>query len=176
MVIVISIHQVADKSVTWKQAAQATQFGAIWLQLIGQEVWQKLSYLFDQLPRLHKSLGNPTDLVCSRNDYILWYKFQKFKMCKKVLGYALWCTTTSSALLSRWSDKIYNCLAPPSIQRNNIQHLSLWSYFFNYRPAIQKIHMHQRWGPMDYVRHGKIQGQWALKKTKERPCISPCLT
>ena len=27
-----------------------------------------------------------------------------------------------------------------------------------------------------YVRHGKIQGQWALKKTKERPCISPCLT
>ena len=89
MAIVISIHQVADKSVTWKQAAQATQFGAIWLQLIGQEVWQKLSYLFDQLPRLHKSLGNPTDLVCSRNDYILWYKFQKFKKCKKVLGYAL---------------------------------------------------------------------------------------
>ena len=89
MAIVISIHQVADKSVTWKQAAQATQFGAIWLQLIGQEVWQKLSYLFDQLPRLHKSLGNPTDLVCSRNDYILWYKFQKFKKCKTVLGYAL---------------------------------------------------------------------------------------
>ena len=50
MVIVIIIHQVADKSVTWKQAAQATQFGAIWLQLIGQEVWQKLSYFFDQLP------------------------------------------------------------------------------------------------------------------------------
>ena len=91
MAIVISIHQVADKSVYWKQAAHATQFGAIWLQLIGQEVWQKLSYLFDQLPRLHKSLGNPTDLVCSRNDYILWYKFQKFKMCKKVLGYALKC-------------------------------------------------------------------------------------
>jgi hypothetical protein len=38
MVIVINIHQVADKSVYWKQAAQATQFGAIWLQLIGQEV------------------------------------------------------------------------------------------------------------------------------------------
>ena len=89
MVIVISIHQVADKSVYWKQAAQATQFGAIWLQLIGQEVWQKLSYLFDQLPRLHKSLGNPTDLVCSRNDYILWYKFQKFKKCKNISGYAL---------------------------------------------------------------------------------------
>ena len=89
MVIVISIHQVADKSVNWKQAAQATQFGAIWLQLIGQEVWQKLSYLFDQLPRLHKSLGNPTDLVCSRNDYILWYKFQKFKKCKNISGYAL---------------------------------------------------------------------------------------
>ena len=89
MAIVISIHQVADKSVTWKQAAQATQFGAIWLQLIGQEVWQKLSYLFDQLPRLHKSLGNPTDLVCSRNDYILWYKFQKFKKCKNISGYAL---------------------------------------------------------------------------------------
>ena len=101
MAIVISIHQVADKSVTWKQAAQATQFGAIWLQLIGQEVWQKLSYLFDQLPRLHKSLGNPTDLVCSRNDYILWYKFQKFKKCKNISGYALsyqtsqmFCSTT----------------------------------------------------------------------------------
>ena len=38
MVIVIIIHQVADKSVYWKQAAQATKFGAIWLQLIGQEV------------------------------------------------------------------------------------------------------------------------------------------
>ena len=36
MVIAISIHQVADKSVYWKQAAHATQFGAIWLQLIGQ--------------------------------------------------------------------------------------------------------------------------------------------
>ena len=29
MVIVISIHQVADKSVYWKQAAQTTQFEAI---------------------------------------------------------------------------------------------------------------------------------------------------
>ena len=29
---------------------------------------------------------------------------------------------------------------------------------------------------MDYVRHGKIQWQWTLKKTKEWPCISPCLT
>ena len=38
MVIVISIHQVADKSVFRKQAAQATKFGAIWVQLIGQEV------------------------------------------------------------------------------------------------------------------------------------------
>ena len=38
VVIVISIHQVADKSVYWKQAAQTTQFEAIWLQLIGQEV------------------------------------------------------------------------------------------------------------------------------------------
>ena len=38
MVIVISIHQVADKSVYWKQAAQTTQFEAIWMQLIGQEV------------------------------------------------------------------------------------------------------------------------------------------
>ena len=38
MVIVISIHQVADKYVHWKQAAQTTQFEAIWLQLIGQEV------------------------------------------------------------------------------------------------------------------------------------------
>ena len=89
MVIVISIHQVADKSVFWKQAAQATKFGAIWLQLIGQEVWQKLSYFFDQLLNPLKSLRNPSDLVCSRNDYILWYEFQKFKMCKKVLGYAL---------------------------------------------------------------------------------------
>ena len=83
MVIVLSIHQVADKSVYWKQAAQATQFGAIWLQLIGPEVWQKWSYFFDQLSCPHKSLRNPSDLVCSRNDYILWYKFQKFKMCKK---------------------------------------------------------------------------------------------
>ena len=89
MAIVISIHQVADKSVNRKQAAQATQFGAIWLQLIGPEVWQKWSYFFDQLSCPHKSLRNPSDLVCSRNDYILWYKFQKFKMCKKVLGYAL---------------------------------------------------------------------------------------
>ena len=89
MVIVISIHQVADKSVNWKQAAQATQFGAIWLQLIGQEVWQKLSYFFDQLLKPHKSLRNPPHLVCSRNDYILWYKFQKFKKCVKILGYAL---------------------------------------------------------------------------------------
>ena len=38
MVIVISIHQMADKSVQWKQAAQTTLFEAIWLQLIGQEV------------------------------------------------------------------------------------------------------------------------------------------
>ena len=90
MAIVISIHQVADKSVTWKQAAQATQFGAIWLQLIGQEVWQKLSYFFDQLSCPHKSLRNPSDLVCSRNDYILWYKFQKFKKCKNISGYALY--------------------------------------------------------------------------------------
>ena len=30
--------------------------------------------------------------------------------------------------------------------------------------------------PMGYVRHGKIQGQWALNKTKELPWISPCLT
>ena len=29
---------------------------------------------------------------------------------------------------------------------------------------------------MDYVRHGKIQWQWTVKKTKEWPCISPCLT
>ena len=29
---------------------------------------------------------------------------------------------------------------------------------------------------MDYIRDGKIQGQWALKKTKERLSISPCLT
>ena len=29
---------------------------------------------------------------------------------------------------------------------------------------------------MDYVRDGKIQGQCAYKKTKERPCISPSLT
>ena len=99
MAIVISIHQVADKSVTWKQAAQATQFGAIWLQLIGQEVWQKLSYLFDQLPRLHKSLGNPTDLVCSRNDYILWYKFQKFQKCKNISGYALVLTARQKQIL-----------------------------------------------------------------------------
>ena len=89
MVIVISIHQVADKSVYWKQAAQATQFGAIWLQLIGQEVWQKWSYFFDQLSCPHKSLRNPSDLVCSRNDYILRYKYQKFKKCKNILGYAL---------------------------------------------------------------------------------------
>ena len=89
MVIVISIHQVADKSVFWKQAAQATKFGAIWLQLIGQEVWQKLSYFFDQLLNPLKSLRNPSDLVCSRNYYILWYKFQKFKKWKKILGYAL---------------------------------------------------------------------------------------
>ena len=27
-----------------------------------------------------------------------------------------------------------------------------------------------------YIRYGKIQGQWALKKAKERPCISPYLT
>ena len=83
MVIVISIHQVADKSVFWKQAAQATKFGAIWLQLIGQEVWQKLSYFFDQLLNPLKSLRNPSDLVCSRNYYILWYKFQKFKKWEK---------------------------------------------------------------------------------------------
>jgi hypothetical protein len=38
MVIVISIHKMADKSVYWKQAAQTTQFEAIWLQLIGKEV------------------------------------------------------------------------------------------------------------------------------------------
>ena len=38
MVIAIRIHQVADKYVYWKQAAQATQFEAIWMQLIGQEV------------------------------------------------------------------------------------------------------------------------------------------
>jgi hypothetical protein len=38
MVIAISIHQMADKSVQWKQAAQTTLFEAIWLQLIGQEV------------------------------------------------------------------------------------------------------------------------------------------
>ena len=81
MVIVIIIHQVADKSVYWKQAAQATQFGAIWLQLIGPEVRQKWSYFFDQLPKPHKSLRNPSDLVCSRNDYILWYKIQKLKKC-----------------------------------------------------------------------------------------------
>ena len=30
--------------------------------------------------------------------------------------------------------------------------------------------------PMDYVRDGKIQGQCAFKKTKERPCITPSLT
>ena len=36
--IIISIHQMADKSVYLKQAAQTTQFEAIWLQLIGQEV------------------------------------------------------------------------------------------------------------------------------------------
>jgi hypothetical protein len=30
--------------------------------------------------------------------------------------------------------------------------------------------------PMDSVRHGKIQGQRALKKTEERPSILPCLT
>ena len=89
MVIDISIHQVADKSVYWKQAAQASQFGANWLQLICQEVWQKLSYFFDQLLEPLKSLRNPSDHVCSRTYYILWYKFQKFKMCKKVLGYAL---------------------------------------------------------------------------------------
>ena len=29
-------------------------------------------------------------------------------------------STSSLALLSRWSQKIYNCLAPPSIERNNI--------------------------------------------------------
>ena len=29
---------------------------------------------------------------------------------------------------------------------------------------------------MEYVRDGKIQGQCAFKKTKERPCISPSLT
>ena len=57
-----------------------------------------------------------------------------------------WCTTTSSALLSRWSDKIYNCLAPPSIQRNNIQHLSLRSNFVNFNPVtiwmynIKQVH------------------------------------
>ena len=99
MVIVISIHQVADKSVFWKQAAQATKFGAIWLQLIGQEVWQKLSYFFDQLLNPLKSLRNPSDLVCSRNYYILWYKFQKFKKWKKILGYAL--PETRSSVLGR---------------------------------------------------------------------------
>ena len=103
MVIVIIIHQVADKSVYWKQAAQATKFGAIWLQLIGQEVWQKLSYFFDQLLKPHKSLRNPPDLVCSRNDYILWYKFQKFKKCKKVLGYALLTSMITEAGFSRKS-------------------------------------------------------------------------
>ena len=36
--IIISIHQMADKTVYLKQAAQTTQFGEIWLQLIGQEV------------------------------------------------------------------------------------------------------------------------------------------
>ena len=89
MAIVISIHQVADKSVTWKQAAQATQFEAIWMQLIGQEVWQKIVLLFDQLLEPHKSLRIPSDLVCSRNDYILWYKIWQFKKCVKFLGYAL---------------------------------------------------------------------------------------
>ena len=38
MEIAINIHQRSDKSVYWKQAAQTTQFGAFWLQLIGQEV------------------------------------------------------------------------------------------------------------------------------------------
>ena len=56
-------------------------------------------------------------------------------------------------------------------------------YYFTRVFIIKKHHyfgMCSSLNPMfiliDYVRDGKIQGQWCLKKTKERPCISPCLT
>ena len=109
MVIVISIHQVADKSVTWKLASQATKVGAIWLQLIGQEAWLKLSYFFDKLSCHHKSLRNPSNLVCSRNDYILWYKIQKFKKCKNISGYALALFRSSKSSFD-WSNFSISCL------------------------------------------------------------------
>ena len=79
----------ADKSVFWKQAAQATQFEAILAAAHWSTSLTEMVLLFDQLLKPPKSLRNPPDLVCSRNDYILWYKFQKFKKCVKILGYAL---------------------------------------------------------------------------------------
>ena len=79
MLIVLSIHQMADKSVYSKQAAQATQFEAILAAAHWSRSLTEMVLLFDQLLKSHKSLRNPPDLVCSRNDYILWYKIQKFK-------------------------------------------------------------------------------------------------
>ena len=59
MVIVISIHQVADKSVYWKQAAQATQFEAILSAAHWSRSLTEMVLLFDQLLKPPKSLRNP---------------------------------------------------------------------------------------------------------------------
>ena len=82
MVIVNSIHQVADKSVYWNQAAQTTQFEAILAAAHWSKSLTEMVLLFDQLLKLPKILRNPSDLVCSSNDYILLYKIQKFKCVK----------------------------------------------------------------------------------------------
>ena len=111
MVIVISIHQMADKSDYWKQAPQTTQFGAILPAAHWSSRLTEMVLLFDQLLKPLKSLRNPPDLVCSRNDYILWYKFQKFKKCWIFLGYALSIISTNPRT-NPWNfnEKIMNSL------------------------------------------------------------------
>ena len=79
----------ADKSVWWKDAAQATISEAILDAAHWSKSLTEMVLLFDQLLKPPKTLRNPPDLVCSRNDYILWYKIQKIKKCWKFLGYAL---------------------------------------------------------------------------------------
>ena len=53
-----------------------------------------------------------------------------------------------------------------SIKKENFQ------FYFQHWPTMRNENNNL----MDYVRHGKIQGQWALNNTKELPCISSCLT
>ena len=83
MEIVFHIHQVADKSVYWKQAAQTTQFEAILAAAHWSRSLTEMVLLFDQLLKPPKILRNSPDLVCSRNDYILWYKIKKIKKVLK---------------------------------------------------------------------------------------------